>query len=120
MTESQAGMPRHHLCTLESELPDFVQHAGQESDLPHLLTQTEQVTAVDRQQKLPQPWTFVGRSACQARRPRMLSSRHAHLLAGMAAAALPAALWGPAGLTSSLAAAAHPVTQDVVLTCWAK
>ena len=42
-----------------------MQHAGQESDLAHLLTQTEQVTAVDRQQKLPQPWTFVGRSAAR-------------------------------------------------------
>ena len=38
-------------------------NAGQVSELPHLLTQKEQVTSVDKQQKLPQPWTFVGRSA---------------------------------------------------------
>ena len=98
MTESQAGMPRHCLCACELELPDSVRHAGQESDLPHLLTQTEQVTAVDRQQKLPQPWTFVGRSAashvahlCGA--PSMLTCRlvwqlQPHLLLGGAQQAL--------------------------------
>lgn len=71
---------------------------------------------MDRQQKLPQPWTFVGRSAashiahfCEAH--SMLTCRLVKRLQ-----LCPAARPGPAAFTCSLAAAALAVTQTLVLT----
>ena len=117
MTESRAGMPQHHLSAVELELPDSVRHAGQEPGLPHLLTQTEQVTAVDRQQKLPQPWTFVGRSAAR-HVPHLCEALGMFTCQLVWQLQLDLLLCG--AKQALLAAAAQPVTPNVVWTCCAE